>query len=99
MSKKLGTVKQGKQVAVVDYTEKVRVFSRLLNKKEVELFEQTGNLPTGVTVKYEFPVVEHFPTVHEAKQFIANGGRKKPDQQYGVFKSKAQFQLAKKLVK
>lgn len=99
MAENLGTVKQGKLIAVVDYTEKVRVFSRLLNKKEVELFEQTGSLPTGVTVKYEFPVVEHFPTAHEAKQFIKSGCKKKPDTQYGIFKSKAQWQLAKKLVK
>lgn len=97
--RKLGTVKQGKLVAVIDYTEKVNVFSRVLTKKEAELFESTGSLPAEVTVKKEFPVVEHFPTVHEAKQFIKAGGKKKADVQYGIFKSKAQWQLAKKLVK
>lgn len=99
MSKcKYGTEKQGNLVAVIDYSKKEKVFSKVLTKKAMELYEGTGYLPEGVTVTEQYVVVEHFPTLNEANNFIKAGCKKKPDNHYGIFKSKAQYQLAKKLV-
>ena len=95
---KYGTEKHGKVIAVVDYTVKINQFSKLLTKKEQEAFDTTGYLPEGVTVAEVHPVVETFSTLQEAKAFIASGCKKKPDYGYGVFKSKAQYKLARKLV-
>lgn len=95
---KYGTEKHGNVIAVVDYTVKEKQFSKLLTKREQESFDATGYLPEGVTVTEVHPVVETFPTVQEAKVFIASGCKKKPDYGYGVFKSKAQYKLARKLV-
>lgn len=95
---KYGTEKHGNVIAVVDYTVKEKQFSKLLTKREQESFDATGYLPEGVTVTDVHPVVETFPTMQEAKAFIASGCKKKPDYGYGVFKSKAQYKLARKLV-
>ncbi|WP_368264079.1 hypothetical protein [Enterococcus innesii] len=93
-----GTEKQGKVIAVVDYTRKEKQFSKVLTLEEQKEFDETGNLPEGVTVKEVYPVVETFSTKQEAEAFIARGGKRKPDHGFGVFKSKAQYRLAKKLV-
>lgn len=95
---KYGTEKQGKVIAVVDYTVKIKQFSKVLTKKEQEAFDQTGYLPEGVTVKEVYPVIETFSNQQEAETFIARGCKKKPDLGFGIFKSKAQYRLAKKLV-
>lgn len=95
---KYGTEKQGNVFAVVDYTVKVKQFSKLLTKKEQEAFEATGYLPDGVTVKEVYPIIETFRTKQEATTFIAAGCNKKPEHGFGVFKSKAQYKLARKLV-
>ncbi|MEG0121931.1 hypothetical protein [Enterococcus sp.] len=94
---KYGTEKQGNVIAVVDYTVKVNQFNKLLTKKEQEDFEATGNLPEGVTVKEVHPVLETFSTKQEADAFISAGCKKKPDHGFGVFKSRAQYKLARKL--
>lgn len=93
-----GTEKHGNVIAVVDYTVKVKQFSKLLTKKEQEAFDATGYLPFGVTVKEVFQVVETFNTQQEAEAFIARGCKKKPETGLGIFKSKAQYRLAKKLL-
>lgn len=95
---KYGTEKHGNVIAVVDYTVKEKQFSKLLTKREQESFDATGYLPEGVAVTEVHPVIETFPTVQEAKAFIASGCKKKTDYGYGVFKSKAQYKLARKLV-
>lgn len=95
--KQYGIEKQGKLIAVIDYSTKEKVFSRVLTKKATKLFEETGYLPEGVKVIKKYPTVETFSTEQEAKQFIASGCKKKVDKQYGIFKSRAQYQLAKKL--
>lgn len=95
---KYGTEKHGKVIAVVDYTVKTKQFSKVLTKKEQEAFDQTGYLPEGVTVKEVYPVIETFSNQQEAEAFIARGCKKKPDLGFGIFKSKAQYRLAKKLV-
>ena len=95
---KYGTEKQGNVIAVVDYSKTVKLFSKVLTKKEQEAFDTTGYLPDGVSVKEVFQVVETFPTVQEANSFIAAGAKKKIDHSYGVFKSRAQYKLARQLV-
>lgn len=95
---KYGTEVQGKVIAVIDYNNKVQTFSKLLTKKEKEAYEDTKYLPDGVTVNTSFAVVETFDTQQEAQAFIARGGKKKPEYSFGIFKSKAQYKLAKRLV-
>lgn len=95
---KYGTENHGKVIAVVDYSVKEKQYSKLLTKKEQEAFDATGYLPEGVTVAEVHPVVETFSTLQEAKAFIAAGCKKKPDYGFGIFKSKAQYKLARKLV-
>ena len=93
-----GTEKHGNVIAVVDYTRKEKQFNKVLTLEEQKEFDETGNLPEGVTVKEVYPVVETFSTKQEAEAFIARGCKKKTDHGYGIFKSKAQYRLAKKLV-
>ena len=97
--KNVGIEVQGKTVNVVDYSKKERTFSKLLTKKAIQNYEATGYLPEGVTVSEKHPVIETFETVQEAQHFIAKGCKVKPDPVYGVFKSKAQYLAAKRLVK
>lgn len=91
-------MKQGSLVAVVNYSNPVEVFSRVLTKQAKELYIATGALPEGVTVKTQFEVVDHFPTLHEANNFISSGCKKKDPVDYGIFKNKAQYRKAKKLI-
>lgn len=93
-----GTEKHGKLIAVVDYSNKVKQFSKVLTKQERKAFDETGAIPFGVTVKTVYEVVETFSTKQEADVFIAKGCDKKPESSTGIFKSKAQYRLAKKLV-
>lgn len=97
-NKTYGIEKQGSTFAVVDYSKTVKTFSKVLTKKEEKELELTGNLPEGVTVKEVYAVVAQFPTERLAKQFAATNKDKVTDVTYGVFKSKAQYQLAKKLL-
>ena len=95
---KIGTEKQGNLIAVVDYTKKENIFSKVLTKKAKDEFNKTGNLPFGVTVKEVHPVIETFNTKQEADHFIKKGLKSIEDKSYGIFKSKAQYQLAKKTI-
>ena len=93
-----GVERQGKVFAVVNYGNTVTTFSKVLTHKETQQFKETGTLPDGVTALTGPEVLETFNTAHEANNFIKAGCKKKPELHYGVFKSKAQYQLAKKLV-
>lgn len=90
--------KLGKVFAVINQDETVTVYSRLLNKKEKRELKKSGKLPDGVTTTERHPIVETFPTVHEAQVFIEHDCKPVTDLTWGVFKSKDQYSLAKKLV-
>lgn len=93
-----GIEKQGKTFAVVDYSETVKTFSKVLTKKEEKELEVTGRLPEGVTAKKHYTIVAQFATRKLAEQFIAANKDKVSDSTYGIFKSRAQYQLAKRLL-
>ena len=93
-----GIEQQGKLFSVVDYSKTVKTFSKVLTAKEEKELAATGNLPEGVTVKEQYAVVAQFPVKRMAEQFISSKKEKVTDNTYGIFKSKAQYQLAKKLL-
>lgn len=96
---KLGIEQHGKVVAVVDYDSTETTLSKVLTKKAQKAYEETGSLPFGVTATTAFTVVDTFPNMNEARNFVRNGGNKKPETGYGIFKSKGQYLLAKKTVR
>lgn len=93
-----GIEKQGKTFAVVDYSKTVKTFSKVLTKKEEKELEVTGRLPEGITAKEHYAIVAQFATRKLAEQFIKANKDKVGDSTYGIFKSRAQYQLAKKLL-
>lgn len=96
--KAYGIERQGRTFVVVDYSKTVTTFSKVLTKKEEKELEITGRLPDGVTAKEHYAIVAQFATRKLAEQFIAANKDKVSDSTYGIFKSRAQYQLAKKIL-